>query len=202
MARFALETAVVHSRFASVRTDEGIFLPKSWLDVYTKLIPTLSEIVLTPNIYGVFLASLILILGGFWSYETHAAEQMSVTPHQLQEARQQGLRVIQSCATDDPVSKVLSLVLQNMASAVDHGGVRVAGDPIQVDSQSTSGSSFVNTNTLSTLQQSEGIDLSSCSFFLAGGRSPDYEQEVEWEWESHSEAFHTLAEYISRNMTH
>ena len=33
MARLALDTAVIQSKFASVRADEGIFLSRSWLDV-------------------------------------------------------------------------------------------------------------------------------------------------------------------------
>jgi hypothetical protein len=205
MARLVLETAVVHSRFASVRADEGIFLSKSWLDVYAEQISIFPDMVLTLNSYGVFLASLVLILSGFWSYETHSAGQLSVTSHQQLQARRQCLRIIQKCAADDQVSKVLSLVLESLASAIDRGAVRVAGDPmlgLPIDSQSASGSSFANTDMFKALEPSEQIDLSSCSFFLVGGRSLDYEPELEGRWGSNCEAFHSLAEYISRHIRH
>ena len=154
---------------------------------------------LTLNSYGVFLASLVLILGGFWSNRTHLA---SINASQQQHARSECVRILKMCANEDDVCKVLSLVLDSLATAIDRRDVRHNDSSTTETFQgpSTASTPFADASTVTALRLGADTDLSSCSYFLVGGRTPKYEPDPDGKWGWESEAFYKLAEDIFQHM--
>ena len=97
--------------------------------------------------------------------------------------------------------QVLSLVLENLASAIDRRGVRFTGEPMPGSYEEA----VADASTFTALREAggydlSGTDLSTSSFFLIGAWSPDFEAEPEGIWGSNIDAFHKLAEYVSQHV--